>query len=147
MWVFRVKGRSPWSREIRSKRKAEGGWNWSGWRAGGIKDTYLLWGQQADINEVPVIGHKGHHFKSQVGPWVLKVHQEGEKARKWGSLRNWLKAAWEPCTQKPGVQGTDPCQLWTLQLGLSLPESILLASPLVYYPEPYFVAPFLIPGI
>lgn len=33
--------------------------------------AHLLGGQQADVDEVPVIGHQRHHFKCQVGPWVL----------------------------------------------------------------------------
>lgn len=37
-----------------------------------LRGAHLLWGQQADIDEFPVIGHQGYHFKGQVGPWVLE---------------------------------------------------------------------------
>jgi hypothetical protein len=46
------------------------------------RGTHLLRGQQADIDEVPVIGHKRHHFKGQVRPWILRIHRENGKTVK-----------------------------------------------------------------
>lgn len=76
-----------------------------------LRGTHLLRGQQADIDEIPVIGHQGDHFKGQVGPWVLGGHREGGKAgsEQGGGAR--LKGGPEPSTQKLRAQGTDLCQV------------------------------------
>lgn len=51
-----------------------------GWTV--LRGTHLLGGEQADVDEVPVVGHQGHHFKGQVGPWVLGSHRAGGNAGK-----------------------------------------------------------------
>lgn len=69
-----------------------------------LRGTHLLRGQQVDINEVLVIGHQGHHFKGQVGPWVLGGHREGGKAGSEQGGRARLKEGLEHSTKKPQGQ-------------------------------------------
>ena len=47
-----------------------------------VVPTHLLRRQKADINEVPVVGYQGYHFKGQVGPWVLGDPPVKEESRK-----------------------------------------------------------------
>lgn len=66
--------------EVREAQGWEGGSHGS-WaeRWTVLRVTYVFGRQQADVNEVPVIGYQGHHFKGQVGPWVLECQRKGGK--------------------------------------------------------------------
>lgn len=38
---------------------------------------YLLWGQEAEVDEFAVIGHQGHHLEGQKGLLALVLPQKG----------------------------------------------------------------------